>query len=220
MNKKLQLLALLMVTMHGLTAFDGRKMFNDKEPESQWAFLERTFIVDAHAEKQEIWKNMQAYLPAACATIATYAYLNLTGDEATKDISKNALNSKNACLITAIVSAGICGTQIIQRYMNHTINRQIVTHFLQNWSTNRSLTPEQFHHTFDALAAIMDIHGDEVVLENSNEIVELMQFMIMRHFDKRYENVLKMQAVNNIGDAKTILDVISGSIGVAKNFGA
>ena|GEM_PF-2397436 len=220
MKHKMQILTLFILTMNSITAFDSRKMFNDKEPESQWAFLERTFIVNAHTEKQRVTNELQTYTPAICAVITSYLYMNLTGDEASKDISKNALNSKNACLITAIISSGIFGTQMLQRYMNHSVNRQIMTDFLHNWTTNRNLTPQQFHHTFDALSAIMDINGDEVVLDNATEIVNLIQFMIMRHFDKRYENVLKIQAANNIGDAKNILDVITGSIGIAKNFGA
>lgn len=219
MNKKLQLFTLFMVTMHSLTAFDNRKMFNTT---TQWDFLEKTFIVDAHTNKQEVSECIQTYLPVLCCGAASYKYINTpeTCNAEKKDFIKDLLNPKNLYLVSAVLSAGIACSQVIQYYMNHYVNRQVVADFLHNWSSNKTLTPAEFCDAFEALASIMDVNGDEAVLQHATEIVDIMQFMIMRHFDKRYEGVLKAQAINNIGDAKSILDLLKTSAEAAKGLGA
>jgi len=62
----------------------------------------------------------------------------------------------------------------------------------------------------------MDINGDKAVLDHANEIVDIMQSMIMRHFEKRYETALKIQSVNHLSTTKSIIDILKAAIDTAK----
>ena len=137
-----------------------------------------------------------------------------------KDFIKDLLHVENIYLTIATAATTIFAAQSLQCYLNYHFNRQIVEDFLQDWDRNRSLTPHQFHHIFDALTNIMDINGDETVLKHANEIVDLMQSAIMRHFEKRYESALKIQAINNLSDTKSILDILKTATETAKHLGA
>jgi hypothetical protein len=85
---------------------------------------------------------------------------------------------------------------------------------MKNWNNNRPYTPFEYHHIFDALESIMDMHGEEAVLQHANEIVDNMQFMIMRHFTSRYEAALQIEAIDNMGTTQSILDIIKSSLDV------
>ena len=126
-------------------------------------------------------------------------------------------SGKNVYLIGGTVAATMFISNALDCYLNNYYNRKTVENFLNHWNRNRSLTPHQFHHAFDALVDIMDINGDEAVLEHANEIVYIMQSMVMHHFEKRYEKVLTIQACNNLGETKAILDVLKAAIDTAKN---
>ena len=255
-RKQLLLCAMMALTVQGLCAFDNRKFFNVKSDNaqktevSQWAFLEQTFIIDTHAEKQAIWNHIYTALPAAFALFSGYKYWNLVNapkdttpketkdtqtitktnpdgtkeikvttvpkDTKDKDILKDLLDVKNVYLIGGTIATAMFASKALECYLNYHCNRHVVENFLKNWERNRSLTPHEFHHVFDALVDVMDINGDEAVLAHANEIVDIMQSMVMRHFEKRYEKVLTIQTLNNLGETKAILDVLKTAIDTAK----
>ncbi len=141
-------------------------------------------------------------------------------NKATKDILKDLLDVKNLYLIGGTIAATMFINNALDYYLDYYYNRQAVENFLKNWERNRSLTPHEFHHAFDALVNIMDMNGDEAVLEHANEIIYIMQSMVMHHFEKRYEKVLTIQTFNNLGQTKAVLDVLKTAIETAKGLGA
>ena len=235
MKKQLCILACITLTMNSLIAFDSKKAFNAKDSESQYMFLEKTFITDIYEEIDNTWKHLQAIIPATCAAIATYKYLNLPeqyspmyrnignldGAEVKRRLDIKALEDKDNSniiqslyLAAATISVAVVGIQGLQCYINYYTNRQAVANFLKNWNTNRAFTPQEFHHIFDTLQSVMEINGDEAVLKHATEIVGLMQFMIMRHFTDRYNAALSMQAVDNMSDTKSMLDLIKSALDI------
>lgn len=242
MKKQLYVLACITLSMTSLTAFDSRKVFNHKDRESQFMFLEKAFITDVYGDIQNIWTHLQALVPAACAAIAGYHYCNtkdseidayrnilekFDATEVKRQIDINALTKANdeknptidptVYLAIATISATIVGIQGLQCYINYYTHRQTVANFMKSWNLNRPYTPVEYHHVFDALASIMDMHGDEAVLAHATEIVDIMQFMIMRHFTSRYEAALQIEAIDNMGTTQSILDCIKASFDVKSN---
>jgi len=217
-----------------------------KSEVSQWAFIEQTFMIDAYTQKQVIWDHIYTSLPAAFALFAGYKYWNLPKksntsesnkdniiyhlkldgfssgsittpkDTKNKDFIKDLLNTENLYIIGGTIATTMCASKALNYYLNYHCNRQVVKNFLKNWDLNRSFTPREFHNMFDALANLIDINGDEAVLVHANEIVNIMQSIVMRHFEKRYETILTVQTFNHLGETKAMLDVIKTAIDTAK----
>lgn len=216
MKKQLYLLACITMSINSLIAFDNKKMLNFKDSESQFMFLEKNFITDVYAEKNAILTHMKAFVPAACAAMAGYKYWMISSNEQKQEAVKQPIHSADIYLATAAISATILGTQMLQCYINSYVNRNIVKKFMHSWSTNRPYTPQEFHHVFDALNIIMEINGDDAVVDHATEIVEIMQFILMRHFGSRYQAALALVAVENLSNTKYILDIIKTSLDINK----
>lgn len=215
--KKIYLFACMVLAIHSMIAFDSRKVFNVKDRESQYLFLEKNFYTDVYAAKNSLWKHIQISIPVVCGVFAGYKYATWTETEVAKEL-KDSLTAKNLYCTAAALSATIVGIESLQCYIHHYIHRQALAKFLQNWDANRPYTPQELHHVFDALVAIMDIKGNEIVLAQASEIIEVIQFIVMRHFTARYDKVLSIQAIDNLTSTKTILEIIKNSIDINKNF--
>ena len=57
----------------------------------------------------------------------------------------------------------------------------------------------------------------EALLSQATTIVENIQFVVTRHFDGRYKNILDAKGYDALAETKTISDVIKNTTDIVKN---
>jgi len=241
-----------MITMTlNLNSFDQHVFFNQDNKESQWMFLEKTFITDIRNDSQSIWGSISTIIPAFCALSAGYNFLRSKSlpsvtlsendfqnwyyaptknfnkvDASTKakdkveKIIESMLNLENLCLIGGISSAIIIGTNLLQSTIEHQINRTAVEEFFANWELNSNYTPTELHEGFSIIAESINSDDRESILENADEIVATLNFLIIRHFEKRYNKFFEAESCSTLNYEKSTSDIIKNIVGTAKDLTA
>jgi len=205
------------------TAFDQRYFFDTTD---SWTYLEKIFITDIYNAKNAFWSKTTSIIPLVSAVISATQYYNHQQDfknELTpknKFVIKNLMTAENLYFTGMIVSAGIVAQQFATSYAHSQVNRQAVDDFFSNWEINSLYTPDEFQDAFFMIAEIMEFQGKEAILEHADEIVETIQFLIIRHFESRYKKLLEIESCNALGDFKASTEIFKNIIGTAKDLAA
>ena len=233
MKQQLYALSLIIATTQAITAFDSRSLFTTPEtPEitetpvtqsttAQYQFIEKTFITDIATSKNAMWSNILTSIPAALGTYSGYQCYNQKVNMSKEDnILKSLITAQNLWGVTTLTCATILAGGQLQNYVNAQANQQAVRNFFKNWNKNKVYTPEAFHDAFESIALEIEQQGDTYIRQNANKIVENIQFVITRHFEKRYEKLLQITAYDALNESKTVTEIIKNMIGMAKDLAA
>ncbi len=233
---KKQFLALSFLAIFGqfqtaqadVDALSFRDASNEK---SQWETMEWVFITDLNNGKNLTWKHIAPVLPAAVTAFSAYQYANLVDDKIeikdekrtiidmndTDDFIKNMRRTKNVYSILGLGSTGVLAYQYLQCYLAHQANRQALQSFFANWDENQDFTPEELYFAFEVIAERIEFEGMESVLADADLYIDLIQNIIMRHFESRYKSVLEAKGRDALADSKTIIETFKNIFDGAKH---
>jgi len=225
MKKYFYALAFSLIASSHVAAFESHMCFDETNNESKWTYLEKTFITDISDAKSNVWKHLNNLIPATAITAALWKYNKLqktpapTTESSTDaitvtQIAYNAFSAENVCLGVTLTSSVVLATQGLQCYLNYSLNRQAVESYLKNWEVNKLYTPDELVEFFEFLVERIHIQGKESVLSQAHEIVETLQFLTVRHFEKRYAKALDIVAANAFGDIKTATEIIKNGLDI------
>lgn len=228
MKKQLYLIAFITTSLNNLMAFDTQHVFDANNRDSQYMFLEKMYITNVYTERNNIWTHLKTVVPAACALAAYANYCGICSEQLAQElmtespIKKPAVqpNFASAYLVVAGICTATCAHQIAYSYIDFYIYRNTVRDFIKNWKINKIYTPHEFHVFFNALAIKMETEGEQAVTSQAHEIVEIMQFMIMRYFAIRYQGAMTLQAMNTMNETKLMLEIVISSMNLSKTLGA
>ncbi|MBP6869707.1 hypothetical protein KBC04_02400 [Candidatus Babeliales bacterium] len=225
MKKHLYTLPLILAACNALATdnFNNSAFFStsDEKETSKYQYIEKKFITDIAKAKENVWSNIFTAIPAALATSSAFALAHLnntntidantidtnTKSKDNKPFLKSLLNKQNIYITTFVISTAIIAGQIAQRQISKQAHYQAVADFFHNWDKNQNHTPEKLTAPFAMIAEQITLNGDDFITEHADEIVELIQFIITRHFDKRYEKLLQMNSYNALNDVKIFSDI-------------
>ena len=209
MKKQLYIFTFAIAMMTTVNAFDQLTMFDETNEESKWAVIEKVFITDINEAKQSFWKHLSGV--AVSTLIAGGAYQTYNANPEAKFMDSLQLSRNFYCLGT-LAMGGLLATQTIQCHLSNQTNRNAVTKFFGNWDKNQFYTPAALKEAFDIIAETMELEGNEATLKNADEIIDTIQFIIMRHFEKRYEKVLQFTAATALSDTKTAGEILKNAV--------
>ncbi len=213
MKKQLYLFTFMMTLISSTYAFDERSFFNEADEVAKWQFIENTFITKIAADKKSIWTHFSSAATLALAGTAGYAWTQTPATETKIDLLKtNTL----LALVTA-AATGLLTIQGLECYLSHEANRNAVAEFFGNWDENQFYIPTELEEAFDMISEMIELEGKDAISAHANEIVELIQFHVTRHFEKRYEKVLQGAASVSLADAKTATEIIKLFTDTSKN---
>lgn len=129
-----------------------------------------------------------------------------------EDILKLALEPKNAYTILTVGTVLYMMHQLYESQTTSSTNYKAVADFFANWDENQSYCPKDIFEGFEIIAEMIENEGDEFIVNNADTIVDTIQFLIKRHFEKRYEKSLQVEAAFSLGDAKTITEIVKNSL--------
>ena len=218
---KKQLFALVCVTamVTNLIAFNERSMFDATNQASKWTFVENKFVTKIADEKRTTWAHLGAGVTAlvACGT-ASQLFINrdnLDDNFATGSLFTNGIVYGGA---TAFSGATFF-TSALDCYISRQANRNAVENFFSNWDKNKAFVPTELQDGFELIAEAMVNNGKQAVLKNANEIVEMIQFIVTRHFEGRYKATLETKGRDALADTKTTSEIVKIFTETAKNLG-
>jgi hypothetical protein len=219
MKKQLFIFSFAVAMISNVIAFDERSMFDETNEESKWTFVENKFITKPAAEKAYIWKHLSAGAVAAVA-IGAFVKLGYLNDaDRNDDFSKKIFTTGNVLAGLSSLSAVTFTTSALECYLSARANRNAVADFFTNWDQNQFFVPAELQDAFDTIAETIELEGKEVVLKNADEVVSTVEFLVMRHFEKRYEKLLQITAVSALNDNKTATEIFKNIIGGTKDLG-
>ncbi len=212
MKKQLFTFSLVLAMASNMIAFNELSMFDETSQESKWVLIEKKFITQPSTEKKLIWThiNSAATLLFAGGTLGTYAILS--SEQCKNKLSEQIMDTGNILAGFGTAATFMSATSALDCYLSTRANRNTIASFFNNYDENRFFVPSELEEAFDLIAESIELFGQESILNEANEIVELIQFHVMRHFEKRYEKVLQITAVNAVADAKTVTEVLKNSI--------
>jgi len=212
MNKQLCLFSFLVGMATFTTAFDERSFFDETNNDAKWEFVEKKFITDIADSKQFVWQHITPWILGSIASVAAWQSYQTSIKENNTDFVKSMLQTSNVYFITSTAAATILATQGFQCFLSNYANRQAIEEFFVNWDENATYTPKELTEAFDMIAETLELQGKEAVLEHADEIVDMIQFVTMRHFKDRYKNILEYKASNALADTKTLGEIIKISL--------
>lgn len=214
----LGLLNLFAVNLMG-SSFDEHTLFDSNNEKAQWEFLEKAFITNIHAEKQLIWNHISAAFVASLGLGSGYQLYN--GTTSNSQLAKTDLFSPTS-LYSAVLGSSVALLSIkgLACHLSNQANRNAVEAFFTNWDQNQFYTPEALQEAFDIIAETIELQGLDAVLASADDIVDTIQFVVMRHFDGRYKKALEFQAFNALNDSKTFSEIIKNTVATAKDLAA
>jgi hypothetical protein len=216
MKKQLQIFSFALAMMSSINAFDELTLFDEADQKSKWALVEKKFITDVYKYKKIVWEYVSASALAVTAVFAGHQYLAIpTGSE--NDFINTLRQQKNVYSMLGLGSAAMLVNQGLDAYLTTRANRNAVAEFFGNWDQNQFYTPTELEDAFDIIAEMMELQGQEAVLENANEIVDTIHFIVMRHFDGRYKSILEAKSRDALADTKTISEAFKNLFDGAKN---
>ncbi|AXK60995.1 hypothetical protein [Candidatus Chromulinivorax destructor] len=228
MKKQLYLIAVITASLNTLTAFDTRTVFDPSNRDSQYMFLEKMYITNVYTQRNNIWTHLKTIIPATCALAAYVNYCGICSEQLAQELMaehpikkpKVQSNFASICLVFAGLCTATCAHQIAYNFIDVYVAHNAVCDFVKNWKINQIYTPHEFHDFFNALAIKMENEGEHAITSQAHEIVEIMQFMVMRYFATRYQGAMALQAMNNMNETKLMLDIMTSSMSISKTLGA
>ena len=217
MKKQLYIFSFALAMMSSINAFNELTLFDEADQKSKWAFVEKKFITDIYKSKKIVWEYVSATALATTIGFAAckYAYIP-AGNE---DFINTLRQQKNVYSMLGLGSAAMFINQGFDAYLTTYANRNAVANFFGNWDKNQFYTPAELEDAFDIIAEMMELQGQEAVLENADDIVDTINFIVMRHFDARYKSVLDAKSRDALSDTKTITEAFKNLFDGAKNMG-
>ena len=217
MKKQLFIFSFVVAMASNVIAFDERTMFDETNEASKWTFIENKFITQPAAEKQLIWTHASAIATGLVIVGTGVTWFNL---EKRDTPMGNAFTQGNVIAAIGTAATAIISTSGLDCYLAARAHRNAVTNFFNNYEENQFFVPAELEQAFDKIAESIEFAGLDAVLLHADDIVELIQFQVMRHFEKRYEKVLQATAVNALADAKTVTEILKNSIESVSKLGA
>lgn len=213
MKKQFLMISLMLATVNFNTTHayvDTLSFYDEADEKAQWAFLEKAFITDIAQSKQLSWNHISAAATGLVMASSAYQYTQTSATDAST--LQQLLQPKNVFGLTSCATAAICSIQGLQCYLSNEANRTAVKNFFANYENNRFLVPANLEYAFDMISERIEFEGMDAVLVDANDIVDQIQGMIMRYFEKRYEKVLQVSAENALAATKTAGEIIKNAV--------
>jgi hypothetical protein len=213
MKKQFLMISLMVATVNFNSTHayvDTLSFYDQGDEKAEWAFLEKAFITDIAKSKQLSWNHISAAATTLVMAGSTYQYTQTSATDGS--ILQQLLQPKNVFGLTSCATAAICSIQGLQCYLSHEANRTAVKNFFANYENNQVLVPASLQYAFDMIAERVTCEGMDAVLVDANDIVDQIQGMIMRYFEKRYEKVLQVSAENALATTKTAGEIIKNAV--------
>ncbi len=217
----MSVLALIAAFTSQICAFQElpqHQFFNQDDATSKMRYMENIWISQHATLKNNMWKNVTQYIPFLIGGYSLYQSFTMDEQDRVTNYFKTILTAQN---VYFTIGLGCASTMIIEglnNYINTKAARTTVHDFFANWEINKNHTPEALLPMFSLIAAIIDVQGEEVILEQAQFIVSNVQFAVIRNFDKQYESYLKTQSYSNLADTKTVTEIIKNTIEVIQKF--
>ncbi len=212
MKKQLCIFSFALAMVTNVIAFDELTMFDETNEASKWTFIENKFITQPAAEKQFIWTHVGAVATGLVIAGTGATWFSLKDEDRKVNLSTNMFATGNVLAGVSCAATAILTTSGLDCYLAARANRNAVANFFNNYENNQFFVPEELQNAFDLIAEAIEFAGMNAVLENADDIVGLIQFQVMRHFEKRYEKVLQATAATALADAKTVTEIVKNSI--------
>jgi hypothetical protein len=214
MKKQLQIFSFIFAIASFQTSnatVDTLSFYDEFQEKAQWELLEKTFITDIAQSKASTWNHISGAVLASMMVGSGYQYTQTSSTESSS-IIKEMLQPKNVYGAATCAATAIFAVQTLQCYLSNQANRTAVANFFANYEENKYFVPAQLENAFDMIAERIELEGMDAVLVDANDIVDQVQGMIMRYFEKRYEKVLQGAAYNALADAKTTGEIIKNAV--------
>ncbi|MGZ6250665.1 MAG: hypothetical protein ACXWL2_01415 [Candidatus Chromulinivorax sp.] len=210
MKKQLYILVLLITVLSSknFTHFNELIFFNENDESSKWSWLEKQFITEVENYKSKNWDKVASIIPATIIGTCLYQYCNITPI----DDEFNKLKPSSVLPVVAVATSGLWALQSYKEHIKVKAAEHVLKKFFNNWEQNQFFIPKELQDGFDIIAEQIAVHGSNKVLINAPKIVETLQAIIMRHFEKRYEKILQINATNALNDTKIFTEIIRNSI--------
>ena len=219
MKKQLCAFAFMITMASNAMAFNDRSLFDDTSEASKWTFVENKFVTKIAAEKSFMWAHIGAGVTALVA-IMTGSQLLLNRNNLNDKFSDgNVFTNGTVYGGATAFASGAFTISALDCYIAAQANRNAVTEFFSNWDKNKSFVPTELQAGFELIAEAMHAKGKQAVLKNADEIVEMIQFLVIRHFEGRYKNTLETKGRDALADTKTTSEVVKLFTETAKNLG-
>ena len=221
MKKQFYILSFMTVmTMSNVFGFDELAMFDETSQASKWQRIEWQFITNIKKSHKNIWKHISGVALGAVVVGALYQWNNTTmpGFDDKEDIMTNLRKPSNIWPIVTVGAAAIVSMQYFESYLAHQANRNAVVSFFDNWQENQFYTPKELEDGFDVIAEMIELQGQQAVLEHADEIVEMIQFFVTRHFESRYKSTLEAKSRDLLYDTKLVAETFKNYFDGASKF--
>ncbi len=219
MKKQLFIFGFAVAMATNAMAFNERSMFDETNEESKWIFVEKAFISAPSDYKKLAWTHVEAVVTGLIAVGAATTFGTLYHYNQLNDKIENPLSVGNVSGGAAVAATALYATSALECYLSNQANRNAVEDFFNNWEQNQYFVPAELQDAFDTIAYTIELEGKDVVLNNANAIVDTIQFIVMRHFEKRYEKLLQITAVNSLADTKTAGEILKNAVETTSKFG-
>ncbi|MBV8660682.1 MAG: hypothetical protein JO129_00875 [Candidatus Dependentiae bacterium] len=196
-------------------AFDEHTLFKQADEKAQWSFVEKKFITDIAASKQLTWTHVSNVIPAAVLIGTGIDFM----EQKDLTVKIDLLTKVNIYKISMLLASTLMATQFTECIISHRANRAAIQDFFSHWDQNKNYVPAELFEAFQLIADTMESEGEEVILKSANEIIDAIQFIVTRHFDARYKNILEIKAANALADVKTFGEIIKNTIETTGKFG-
>lgn len=225
MKKKMLTFVAICTGISTLAKFDDRLLFQGTE-DAQWLYVEKVFINDIVSKQKSEFKKIQKTMQAAMLLFFGYKWYEAQAEvESDKGTNKNfglsdILNKGTFFLTGSLVTASQLVLPYLQKHIEAKGFGQSLVTFLQNWETNKELTPVEFHAGFETLVYVFATKGKEEIIKAAIPIIGTMQFLIKRHFASRFLNDLDPRSpLAPLKYEKAVTDIFSNAISTATKFG-
>jgi len=205
-----------------LNTFEAQELnlFDTTSEQSKWLLIEKKFITDVYAAKQNSWKTLSSIIPTTFAVYSGYKFATIENQNKEEDIIKNLLSMKNLYLVGGSIASLTILTQYLDSYLSSKANKDGIVDFFNNWDENKLFVPKELYPFLDMINRNIKINGQDFITKNADKIMHAIQFIITRHFESRYKKVLELEAHNSLAEAKTISEIIKNFVASAKDLKA
>jgi hypothetical protein len=220
MKKQLLLFSFMLtiVCCNNINATVDANMFYDETDEkAQWEVIEAAFITNPARAKQLCWRHIESIVPGIVCSIAAYKTLEVydalpfTSEKVTKETKNFGIfeigNPKIYSPLILVTSGAVLTYNYAQCYLEHQANRDAIQNFFANYDDNQYFVPASLQDAFDTIAERIELEGMDEVLVDANDYVDIINDIVMRHFESRYKSVLDAKGRSALTEAKTFTEV-------------
>jgi hypothetical protein len=193
--------------------------YNETDEKAQWEYVEAQFITNVARSKQLCWRHIETVVPVILGSVAAYqtaAYSDmlptclktnvLTADEAKSAGFWGVLSPKVHSPLIAAGAGAILTYNYAQCYIAHQANKAAIQDFFANYENNQYLVPTALQDAFDTIAERIELEGMQAVLADANDYIDIINDIVMRHFESRYKSVLDAKGRDALAESKTIIE--------------